>query len=182
MGYEDIDDDVQAEEVEQDQYLVFTVESQEFGIQAIRIQEISPLLETTSVPSAPPYIEGILNLRGQLASVINFRRKFGFSPREYDEDTRIIVVEQKTFPIGILVDAVEEVIRIPDEVVQDLPESTTTSVSEDYITGVGMLDKRLIILLDVDKVLTKTEAVELEAIRKQVDTSDETVEEERIVD
>ena len=178
MGYEDIEDDVQAEEVEEDQYLVFNVESQEFGIQAIFVQEISPILETTSVPSAPPYIEGIVNLRGQLASVINFRRKFGFGPREYDEDTRIIVVEQKNFPIGILVDAVEEVIRIPDEAVQNLPESTTTAVSEEYITGVGMLDKRLIILLDVDKVLTKTEAAEMEAARNQVDKSDETVEEE----
>ena len=166
-------DDIEEEELEQDQYLVFAVKAQEFGIQTIRVQEISRVLATTEVPSAPSYIEGIMNLRGRLASVINFRRKFGFEPKEHDEDTRVIVVELDTFPIGIIVDSVEEVIKIPGEKVQELPESTTTLGSKEFMTGVGMLENRLIILLDVDKVLTKTEMIELGEINQMVEKAEE---------
>jgi purine-binding chemotaxis protein CheW len=150
------DEELVAEEVEVDQYLIFTVQSQECGFQAMRVQEISQVLPVSHVPNAPPYIEGIMNLRGRIASVINFRKKFGFEPKEHDEDTRVIVVEYDNYPIGIIVDSVEEVVKIPDSSVQSLPESTSTSESKEYITGIGMLDKRLIILLDLDKVLTGT--------------------------
>src|SRR4051812_44082426 len=88
-------DDAEAEEIEQDQYLVFTAMGQEFGIQAMRVKEISAMIEITKVPKAPPYIEGILNLRGRLVSVINFRKKFGFEPQKQDEDTRIVIVEHR---------------------------------------------------------------------------------------
>ena len=173
MVSEVVTDEIEEEELEQDENLVFTVRSQEFGIQAMRVQEISRVLPTTDVPNAPPYIEGIMNLRGRLASVINFRKKLGFEPKEHDEDTRVIVVELDTFPIGIIVDAVEEVIKIPEEKVQKLPESTTTSASKDYMTGVGMLDNRLIILLDVDKVLTSAELIELGEINQMVEKTEE---------
>jgi len=152
-----------AEEIEKDQYLVFKIASQEFAIQAARVQEISRVVPTTQVPTAPSYIEGILNLRGQLATVINFRRKFALGHKEPDEDTRIIIVEHGGFPIGVLVDSVEEVIRIPDEKVQTLPEAAATTVSRDYITGVGMLENRLVVVLDADKILTKGEFAEAEA-------------------
>jgi len=155
-------------EVEEDQYVVFTVKSEEFGFRAMQVREISTVLGTTEVPNAPPYIEGILNLRGELTSVINFRKKFGFDPKEHDEDTRIIIVEHGDFPIGIVVDSVEEVIKIPDEIVQKIPESTTTPVSKAYMTGVGMLENRLIILLDVEKVLTRTELMELGEISQSM--------------
>jgi len=173
MVNEVVTDDIEEEELEQDQNLVFTVRSQEFGIQAVRVQEISTVLPTTKVPNAPSYIEGIMNLRGRLASVINFRKKLGFELKEHDEDTRVIVVELGTFPIGIIVDSVEEVIKIPDEKVQKLPESTTTSASKDYMTGVGMLDNRLIILLDVDKVLTSAELIELGEVKQMMDEAKE---------
>ncbi len=169
MTDEIMQEDIDEEELEADQYLVFTVKSLEFGFQAMRVQEITSVVGTTELPNAPPYIEGIMNLRGQLASVINFRHKFGLETKENDEDTRIIILEQDAFPIGVVVDSVEEVIKIPDEMVKDVPESTTTSVSEEYITGVGMLDNRLIILLDVDKVLTKTELNELSTISQMMD-------------
>ena len=168
MADEIVQEDIGGEEVEANQYVVFTIQSQEFGFQAMRVLEITRVLDITEVPNAPPYIEGIMNLRGRLASVVNFRKKFGFESKKYDEDTRTIIVEQNVFPIGIVVDTVEEVIKIPDEIIQELPESTSTSVSEEYITGVGMLENRLIILMDVDKVLTKSELVEVEAARQSI--------------
>ena len=88
-------DDMDVEEIEQDQYLVFTAMGQEFGIQAMRVKEISAMIDITKVPKAPSYIEGILNLRGRLVSIINFRNKFGFEPKKQDEDTRIVIVEHR---------------------------------------------------------------------------------------
>jgi len=171
MTNEVLTDDFEAEELEHDQYLVFATQSQEFGFQAIMVQEITSVLGTTEVPNTPPYIEGIINLRGRLATVINFRKKFGFEPKEHDEDTRIIIVEQEGFPIGITVDSVEEVIKIPDEKVHELPASIGTSAPEEAIKGVGMLDERLIILLDVEQVLTKAEIIEAGAISRAVDSA-----------
>ncbi len=156
----------EVEGIEKDQYIVFKIHGQEYAFQAIRVQEISRPMPTTQVPTAPPYIEGILNLRGQLATVINFRRKFGFALREPDEDTRIIMVERGGFPIGVMVDSVEEVIGIPDDRVQALPEAAATPLSEEYVVGVGMMDKRLIVILDADKLLSKRELVEVEAARR----------------
>jgi purine-binding chemotaxis protein CheW len=161
-------DDIEVEGIEQDQFLVFTAMTQEFGIQAMRVQEISAMVDITTVPKAPPYIEGILNLRGRLVSVINFRKKFGFEAKVQDEDTRLIIVEHGGFPIGIMVDSVEEVIRIPNEKVQKVPEATITTESDQYITGVGILDTRLVILLEADKFLNKVEMIEAEAIKKAI--------------
>ena len=159
-------DEDDGEGIERDQYLVFNTMGQEYGIQAMRVQEISAMMEINKVPKAPPYIEGILNLRGRLVSIINFRKKFGFEAKSQDEDTRIVIVEHQGFPIGIMVDSVEEVIRIGDENVQKLPETTTTTASTEYLTGVGMLEKRLVILLDADQLLTKADLLDVEAIRK----------------
>jgi purine-binding chemotaxis protein CheW len=159
-------DDAAAEDVEQDQFLIFTATGQEFGIQAMRVKEISAMIAITKVPNAPSYIEGILNLRGRLVSVINFRTKFGFEPKERDEDTRIVIVEHDGFPIGIMVDNVEEVIRIPQENVQKLPDAAVTTASEDYLTGVGILDKRLIVLLDAEQLLSKAEVLDADALRR----------------
>lgn len=172
MAQEALIEELEEEETEEDQYLVFSIRSQEFGIQALQVKEITAVVGTTAVPNAPPYVDGILNLRGLLATVIDFRRRFEFPPKEHDEDTRIIIVEHKGYPIGIVVDSVEEVIRITPEKVQDLPESAGLSLAEEkYITGVGMLDNRLIILLDVDKVLSKSELIDMNAIEKAINES-----------
>jgi purine-binding chemotaxis protein CheW len=177
MADEIMREDFDEEELERDQYLVFSVKSQEFGFQAVQVQEITAVLGATEVPNAPPYVEGIVNLRGRLATLISFRKKFGFDTKEHDEDTRVVIVERQGFPIGILVDSVEEVIKIPDEMVQELPEATGASASEESIMGVGMLDDRLIILLDVDKFLTKAEVLEAGAITQMMEEARQRAEE-----
>lgn len=159
----------EAEEIEKDQYLIFVVRGQEFGIQAMKVQEISRVLATTSVPNAPHYIEGIMNLRGRLSTVIDFRKRFGFEPKAPDEDTRFVIVEHGGFPVGIIVDSVEEVIRIQDEAVHKLSEAITEMVREEYVIGVGMLEKRLIILLDVEKFLGRMELIEPQALKQAME-------------
>lgn len=162
-----IDEEVSAlEEIEKDQYLIFAVKSQEYAIQAMRVKEISAVPVVTQIPTAPPYIEGVLNLRGQLATVISFRKKFAFEAKERDEDMRIVIVEHGGFPIGILVDSVEEVIRITDDKILQLPEEALTDISREYIKGVAMLDKRLVIILDTDNLLTRSEDVAEAAVRE----------------
>lgn len=167
------------EEIEKDQYLVFTVKGQEFGIQAMRVQEITSVMETREVPNAPSYIEGIVNLRGRLVSVLNFRNKFRFPGKPHDEDTRIVIVEHEGFPIGIVVDGVEEVIKIPDEKLHKLPEASSSPESEEFIIGIGMLDSRIIVLLDVEKLLKKTQVVDGALIEKALEEAknSETVQE-----
>lgn len=170
MANEAIKEEIlEVEEIEKDQYLAFTSKSQEFGIQAMRVHEISAPLGITKIPNTPAHIEGIMNLRGRLVSVVDFRKKFGFEFKGHDEDTRIVIVECGGYPTGIIVDSVEEVMKIPDEKVQKLPEGVATAVSQEYITGVGMLDNRLIILLDIDRVLTKSDLSELEAARQTIE-------------
>jgi len=156
------------EELEQDQCLVFKIHDQEYGMQALRVKEIASVMSLTEVPQAPVYIEGILNHRGELVSVINFRKKFGFDVAPYDEDTRVIMVEKEGHSIGLLVDGVEEVIKVPQENVHQLPESMSTPLLEDYVTGVGMMGERLIILLDADRVLAKSEGADMRQLVKEV--------------
>lgn len=169
MVEEALKEDIDDEEIEQDQYLVFTVKSQEFGVQAMRVQEITDMMDIAEVPTAPEHIKGLLNLRGRLVSVINFRKRFEFETKEHDEDTRIIIMEYSGFPVGIVVDTVEEVIKIPVNKVQQLPPTATTSLQDGYITGIGILDSRLVILLDADKVFTKTDLIRPEALKKAVE-------------
>ena len=178
---QDINDELEAEEVEQDQYLVFKVMSQEFCVQAMWVQEISRPLELTQVPNALPYIDGVANLRGRLSTVINFRKKLGFEAIAHDEETRIIVIEHKGFPIGMTVDSVEEVIKIPDNLVHQMPETTSSMMEDQPITGIGMLNKRMIIMLDIKKILDGTAMPNLEKI-KQVLDSQLTAEENRPAD
>jgi len=168
MPGQTITDEIEAEEVEPDQYLVFKIMSQEFGIQAMLVQEISLPLEVTLVPNSLPYIDGVANLRGKLSTIINFRKKFGFGEKERDEDTRFIIVEHLGFPLGIMVDSVEEVIKITDDAVQKLHESTSYMTKNDDITGVGMLNKRIVILLDIKKILEKTEMIEPDIINQVI--------------
>lgn len=164
-----INDEIDAEEVEQDQHLVFKVKSQEFCIQAMWVQEISRPLELTQVPNSFPYIDGVANLRGRLSTVINFRKKIGFEKKQHDEETRIIVIEHKGFPIGMTVDSVEEVIKIPDDLVHKLPESTSNVIEDEPITGIGMVNKRMIIMLDIKKILDRTTVLNLENIKQIID-------------
>lgn len=154
MSSTDAAEDTENLEVEQDQYLIFTCAGQEFAIQGMRVQEISAPLNVTKIPGTPPHLEGIANLRGRLVSVVDFRRKFGFEAHAHDEDTRIVLAEYDGYPIGLTVDSVEEVIRIPDDKVQKLPESVGTPISREFITGMGVLEGRIIILLDVNRLLS----------------------------
>ncbi|MCL5268226.1 MAG: chemotaxis protein CheW [Bacteroidetes bacterium] len=145
------------------QLVSFVVEDEEFGVDILKVQEIIRTVEITRVPKSPEFVEGVINLRGKIVPVIDLRRRFGIEKRERDNETRIIVVELTDKVVGFLVDKVKEVIRVEKSIIEPPPE-LTTSISSNYITGVAKLQDRLLILLDLDKVLSGEEQEHLSEV------------------
>jgi len=139
----------------------FALGDEKFGFDIQKIQEINRLLEITQVPRTPDFVMGVINLRGIVIPIIDLRIRFGRSPREPDQKTRIIVVEVKGKTIGMLVDAVSEVLRIPVNTIEPPPE-IISGLDAQYISGVAKFNDQLIIILDLDMVLIKEDIGRLE--------------------
>jgi purine-binding chemotaxis protein CheW len=117
------------------------------------VQEIIRTMEITKVPRAQAFVEGVINLRGKVIPIIDLRRRFGLTSKEYDKHTRIIVIEINNMIVGFVVDSVSEVLRIPAGTVEP-PPAVVAGLESEYISGVGKLHDRLLILLDLDKLLS----------------------------
>ncbi|MDI3486220.1 MAG: purine-binding chemotaxis protein CheW [Methanolobus sp.] len=120
--------------------------------------------EITQIPQSPEFVEGVINLRGRIIVVINLDKRFNLASKEVDAHSRIIVVEIGENVVGMIVDSVNEVLRIPKSSVDPAPELVTSNISREYITGVGKIDGRLLILLDLAKVMDKKEAAEIASL------------------
>jgi purine-binding chemotaxis protein CheW len=138
------------------QLVSFKIGDEEFGVDILKVQEINRMLEVTRVPNAPEFVDGVINLRGKVIPIIALRRRFGMERKENDKNTRIVVVELDGKIVGFVVDAVSEVLRIPKSVTEP-PPPIVGGIDAEYITAVGKLEDRLLILLDLEKVLTGTE-------------------------
>jgi purine-binding chemotaxis protein CheW len=138
------------------QLVTFRLGNEEYSLDILSVQEIIRHMELTRVPKAPQFVDGVINLRGRVIPVLDLRKRFGLSADENTEDTRIIVVDISDKTVGFKVDAVSEVLRLPADTVEP-PPSIVTDVDSEYIKGVGKIDGRLIILLDVTKILNSTE-------------------------
>lgn len=138
------------------QLVSFHIGDEEFAVDILNIQGINRMMEITKVPNAPPFVEGIINLRGQVIPVVNLRKRLGFAMKESDKDTRIIVVEIAKRVIGFIVDNVNEVLRINGSITEP-PPPMVAGIESEYITAVGKLEDRLLILLDLERVLTSEE-------------------------
>ena len=138
--------------------VVFTLADGLYGVKVSQVREITSMRETTPVPNSPYYVNGVTNLRGQVTTVTDLRRRFGLDEKEQDDNTRIIIVEPEGVPIGMVVDSVSEVLRMPAKEIEPVPDLVVESnggIDADYVKGVGKLgDGKLLILLDLEKVLT----------------------------
>ncbi len=134
------------------QLVSFNLGQEEYAVDILKVQEINRLVDITSMPNSPFYMEGVINLRGKVIPVINLRKKFGLENREMDSHSRIIVVDVGE-TIGLIVDSVSEVLRLSSDTVEPAPEMITSECSSEYIKGVGKLEDRLLILLDIEKLL-----------------------------
>lgn len=146
------------------QLVVFTLQQGdtvcEYGVTITQVQEIIPMAKTTKLPEAPDFVEGITNLRGRIIPIIDLKKRFQMGASELTSDTRSVVVEVAGQTVGIIVDEVSEVLRLPMESIEP-PPVAIGGITAEYLTGVGKLDERLLILLDMDKILTEKEQAEL---------------------
>ena len=133
------------------QLVSFKLGEEMFGIDILHVQEINRMVDITQVPQAPPYCEGVINLRGKVIPVIDLRKKFNMKSRERNKDTRIVVCDVDGRVTGMIVDAVDEVLRSPSSTIEPAPE-IVTSIDVDYIKGVARLDERLLIFLDISRI------------------------------
>ena len=146
-------------EKKRDFHLVTFNLGEEYGVPIHQVQEIIRVGGITMVPNSPVYMEGVINLRGRVLPVLNLRRKLKLSPKDIGKESRIVVAEAGDKVIGLLVDAVSHVIKVSSESVESAPEEVL-EIDTDYITGVGKLKNRLVILLDLEKLLRR-ENIEL---------------------
>ncbi len=142
-------------------YLTFKLADEEYGVEILKVREINGIMNITSIPRMPAYMKGVINLRGKVTSVIDLRLKFGFDEIEHTDQTCIIVADVGK-EIGIIVDAVSEVLDITGDNIEP-PPSLDGSVDTSFILGLGKVDDAVKILLDIDKVLSGDELTELEA-------------------
>ncbi len=138
------------------QLVVFNLASEAYGVDIGAVREIVRMQEVTRVPRTPEFVEGVINLRGKVIPVVDLRRRFGLPVGEKNKDNRTVVVDINGQDIGIIVDAVTEVLRIPVSCVQPLSEIVTTAGS-DCLLGIARLKQRLIILLDLPQVFSGAE-------------------------
>jgi len=142
------------------QLVSFKIGAEEFGIDILKVNEIIRMMSITKVPNAPSFVDGVVNLRGRVIPVINLRAKLILPRKEYDRNSRIIVVELNTKTIGFIVDEVSEVLRIPVNITEKPPEMVS-GINAAYITAIGKLEDRLLILLDLERILGEDEGAEL---------------------
>lgn len=141
------------------QLVTFSIGEDEFGVNILKVQEIIRTMEITKVPRAPDFVDGVINLRGKVIPIIDLRNRFGLNAKPEDKDTRIIVTEINSVIVGFVVDAVSEVLRIPAGTVEP-PPPVVAGVDSDYISAVGKINDRLMIMLDLDRLLS-TEDIDM---------------------
>lgn len=141
-------------------YLTFQMGKEVYGIEILKVQEIIGMMPVTHVPKTPDFVRGVINLRGKVIPVIELRRKFGMETREDTERSCIVVVQvvwsAGTVTMGMLVDEVSEVLNVTREQIE-APPSFGASVDTDFILGMGKVGQKVVMLLDVDKVLANGE-------------------------
>lgn len=145
------------------QWVTFHLENEKYGIKVMQVQEVLRMTEIAPVPGAPHYVLGIINLRGNVVTVIDTRRRFGLSDTENDDETRIVIVEANNNVVGILVDSVAEVVDLKISEIETAP-NVGNDESSKYIQGVSSRENELLILVDVNKLLSDEEWQEVASL------------------
>lgn len=145
------------------QLVTFTIGDEAFGIDILQVQEIIRPVAVTRVPHAPAFVEGMINLRGRVVPILDLRKRFGLPARAADRFARVLVVEVGDRIVGFLVDAVREVLHVETAQIEP-PPAFATGIDGHYITGIARLEERLLILLDLLRVLTPDERAALPTI------------------
>ncbi len=138
------------------EFLAFKLGGEEYGIDILRVQEIRSYEEPTRMANAPAFIKGVINLRGVIVPIVDMRIKFGLSEVRYDSFTVVIVLNIGNQVVGMVVDGVSDVITLSPEQLKPVPEMSS-AIGSDHILAIGSLDKRMLILLDIEKLMSSAE-------------------------
>lgn len=149
------------------QLISFMVGKEEYGLEILTVKEVIRIREITRIPKAPVFVKGIINLRGDVIPIIDLREKFGLEIQEYTTMTRVIIVEVDGKSIGMVVDSVSQVIRIAQSEVEP-PPPLIGGISAEYLRGVGKIGEKLIIMLNIDKILTVDEKIDLKKMEESL--------------
>jgi purine-binding chemotaxis protein CheW len=141
-------------------YLTFFLASEEYGVEILKVQEIIGRMPITPVPLTSKYIRGVINLRGKIHPIMDLKIKFGMDETQFTDETCIIVIKTSTLMMGILVDKVSEVVNVASGDIEDTP-SFGAEVNTEYLLGVGKAGGRVRLLLDIEKVITATDVINM---------------------
>ncbi len=147
-----------------ERYVTFMIGAEIYGVEVLQVREIIGMAQITHVPNSMDFMKGVINLRGSVVPVVDMRIKFRMDEREYDAFTVILIVEVREQLIGLIVDSVSDVVGIPVEGLQETPHFSA-NIETDYIKGIGNKDDQLIIILDVDLILSSEELERMERER-----------------
>lgn len=156
-----------SQELSEVQLVTFMLSGEEYGVPISRIQEIDRLSKITQVPKAARFVEGVTNLRGEVIPVLDTRKRFDLEAKASDDRTRIIIVELGGVKTGLIVDSVREVLSLPKKDIAPPPEAIHSGIDQRFISGIGKVDsgKRMVVLLDVERILSKNEREELAQVQ-----------------
>lgn len=154
---------VPSDKSQEQKLVIFKIGEEEFGLEISQVREIVRLIPTTPIPRAPYFIEGVVNLRGQILAVVDLSKRIDIQGKERSDKTRIIVAEIEGNPVGIIVDEVTEVLRLSKSQIDETPGIIADDAQSKYIKGVGKLEDRLIIMIDLTKIFS---AEEIEDMKK----------------
>jgi purine-binding chemotaxis protein CheW len=147
------------------EFLIFTLGKEEYGIDILKVQEIRGYDQVTRIANTPSFIKGVTNLRGVIVPIIDLRVKFVQDNVAYNENTVVIVLNLESRVVGIVVDGVSDVLSLTAEQIRPSPEFAVT-MSTEYLTGLGAVGDRMLILVDIEKLLTSDEMALLESVTK----------------
>lgn len=146
------------------EFLVFTLGDEEYGIEILKVQEIRGYDQVTRIANTPEFIKGVTNLRGVIVPIIDLRVKFSQPDVEYNDNTVVIVLNLEHRVVGIVVDGVSDVLSLTHEQIRPAPEFAVT-MSTEYLTGLGALGERMLILVDIEKLLSSEEMALMDTLR-----------------
>jgi len=142
------------------QFVEFKLGEEEYGVDILQVKTIERMMPITRVPKAPSFVEGVINLRGEIVPVIDLKKKFDLARSSITDNTRIIIVTLEDITVGMIVDSATEVIQLPQEAIEPAP-SITGGIDSNFLDGVGKIDGQLLILLNLSKVLKPQEVDQL---------------------
>jgi purine-binding chemotaxis protein CheW len=161
--------------IEADQYLTFTLGEEQYAVDVSQVKEVLEMQPITRIPNTPPYMRGVINVRGGVIPILDLRKKFGMEEVEETVDTSIVVLEvhagEETITVGTVADTVQEVIELPGERIEPTPR-IGTKLDTAFIKGLGKHEEQFLIILDIDKVFTDAELRTAEEARTQGETEE----------